>query len=104
MDVIYDFSDIGNFFTEGERELVKVMEDIGQEAVDYAIAHGDYENQTGLLRSSNKYNANKDGLTIYNDAENYGFYYAESVEQKGYDVISGAILQAEKRLKEEFGQ
>lgn len=104
MDVTYDFSDVDSFFQNGERDLVKAMKDIGQEAVDYAVVHGNYENQSGLLRSSNKYKADKDGLTIYNDAENNGFYYAESVEQKGYEVISGAFLQAEKRLKEEFEQ
>ena len=39
----------------------------------------------------------KDGLTLKNEAE-----YASFVESKGYDVLSGAALHAEKRLKEEF--
>lgn len=102
MDVSYDFQDVEAFFKKGEDEIEAVMESIGEEAADYAVLHGNYENRTGLLRRSNKYEASKDGLSIYNDAERNGYYYAESVEQKGYDVISGAILLAEKRLKEEF--
>lgn len=104
MDVKFDFHDVDTFFEEAEREVAGVLESVGKEAVEYAVSHGNYQNNTGLLRRSNKYEADKDGLVIYNDAENNGFYYAESVEQKGYEVISGAILQAEKRLKEEFEQ
>ena len=104
MDVKYDFSDVDSFLDEAEREVAGKLDSIGREAVDYAVSHGNYENHTWLLRRSNKYEANKEGLTIYNDAEKNGFYYAESVEQRGYEVISGAILQAEKRLKEEFEQ
>ena len=45
----------------------------------------------------------KDGLTLYNDAESpKGYNYASNVESKGFDVLSGAALYAEKRLKEEF--
>ena len=46
---------------------------------------------------SNDYDVDKDGLTLKNEAE-----YASFVESKGYDVLSGAALHAEKRLKEEF--
>lgn len=106
MDVTYDFSDINSFFDEGEDDVKQVVESIGQEAVDYAVAHGDYQNHTYTLRNSNKFKASKDGLELYNDATNdaTGAQYAEIVEQKGYEVLSGAILHAEKRLKEEFEQ
>lgn len=106
MDVKYDFSDVDSFFEEAERDLVEGVKSIGQEAVDYAAAHGDYQNHTWKLRRSNKYEANKDGLTLYNDAKNdrTGVEYAEIVEHRGYDVLSGAALYAEKRLKEEFEQ
>lgn len=99
MDVTYNFQDVDSFFEDGERDLVEELKDVGREAVDYAKANGDYQNRTGLLRSSNKYEADKDGLVIYNDAP-----YASNVEQRGYDVISGAALMAEKRLKEGFEQ
>ena len=52
---------------------------------------------TLTLRTSNDYDVDKDGLTLKNEAE-----YASFVESKGYDVLSGAALHAEKRLKEEF--
>lgn len=99
MDVTYDFQDVDAFFADGEREVVEELKSIGQEAVDYAVVHGNYQNRTGNLRRSNKYKADKSGLTVYNDAS-----YAENVEQRGYEVISGAALHAEKRLKEEFEQ
>lgn len=95
----YNFQDVDSFFEDGERDLVEELKDVGREAVDYAKANGDYQNRTGLLRSSSKYEADKDGLVIYNDAP-----YASNVEQRGYDVISGAALMAEKRLKEGFEQ
>ena len=106
MDVTYDFQDVESFFEEAEREVIEAMESIGQEAVDYAEAHGNYENHTWTLRRSNKYKADKEGLTLYNDAKNEqtGVLYAEIVEQKGYEVLTGAALHAEKRLKEEFEQ
>ena len=104
MDVTFDFSDIDSFFEEGVKDVISAEETIGQESVDYAIAHGNYKNNTGLLRRSNKFKADKGGLMLYNDAENKGTQYAALVESKGYDVISGAALYAEKRLKEEFEQ
>ena len=70
--------------------------------MDYAIEHGSYRDNTGLLRRSNKFKADRDGLTLFNDAESKGTQYAELVEGRGYEVLSGAILHAEKRLKEEF--
>lgn len=45
----------------------------------------------------------KDGLTLYNDATApNGYQYASNVESKGFDVLSGTALLAEKQLKEEF--
>lgn len=94
----YDFSDIGSFINEAESEIEDKLERVGEEAVAYAKEHGSYQNRTGNLRRSNKYKVNEEGLTLYNDAD-----YASEVEQRGYDVLSGAILFAEKRIKEELG-
>lgn len=98
MDVTYDFSDVGSFIDEAENEIEDKLEKVGEEAVAYAKEHGSYQNRTGNLRRSNKYKVDEDGLTLYNDAD-----YASDVEQRGYDVLSGAILFAEKRIKEELG-
>ena len=102
MDVTFDFSDVDSFFENGFNEVVDVEKTIGQESADYAVVHGSYRDNTGLLRRSNKFKADKSGLTIYNDAESKGVQYAELVENRGYEVLSGAALHAEKRLKEEF--
>ena len=83
MDVDFDFSDVDSFFDEGEWEVEKKMIDVGDEAVKYAEEHGDYQDHTLTLRTSNDYDVNKDGLTLN-------------------DVLSSAALFAEKRLKEEF--
>ena len=105
MDVDFDFSDVDSFFDEGEWEVEKKMIDVGDEAVKYAEEHGNYQDHTLTLRTSNKYDVDKDGLTLYNDAESLkGYQYASNVESKGFDVLSGAALYAEKRLKEEFEQ
>lgn len=103
MDVDFDFSDVEGFFDEGEWEVEKKMIDVGDEAVKYAEEHGDYQDHTLTLRTSNNYDVDKDGLTLYNDAASpKGYNYASNVEAKGYDVLSSAALHAEKRLKEEF--
>lgn len=103
MDVDFDFSDVDSFFDEGEWEVEKKMIDEGDEAVKYAEEHGNYQDHTLTLRTSNKYDVDKDGLTLYNDAASpRGYNYASNVESKGYDVLSGAALYAEKQLKEEF--
>ena len=103
MDVISDFSDVEGFFDEGEWEVEKEMIDVGDAAVKYAEEHGDYQDHTLTLRTSNKYDVDKDGLTLYNDATApNGYQYASNVESKGFDVLSGASLHAEKRLEEEF--
>ena len=103
MDVGFDFSDVDSFFVDGEWEVEKKMIDEGDEAVKYAEEHGNYQDHTLTLRTSNKYDVDKDGLTLYNDAASpKGYNYASNVESKGYDVLSGAALYAEKQLKEEF--
>ena len=93
----YDFSDVGAFIDEVENVIDDRLSEVGEEAVAYAKEHGSYHDVTGNLRRSNKYSVEEDGLRIYNDAD-----YASNVEQRGYEVISGAALFAEKRLKEEF--
>lgn len=103
VDCDFDFSDVEDFFDEGEWEVEKTMIDVGDEAVRYAEENGDYQDHTLTLRTSNKYDVDKDGLTLSNDATSpNGHQYASDVESKGYDVLSGAALHAEKRLKEEF--
>ena len=98
-----DFSDVDQFFQDGEWEVEKKMIDVGDEAVKYAEEHGDYQDHTLTLRTSNDYDVDKDGLTLYNDAESpKGYQYASNVESKGFEVLSGAALYAEKRLKEKF--
>lgn len=98
MDVIGEIEGLDALMEELEEEVMEAMNAVGREAVEYAKKHGTYNDVTGNLRRSNKYDVDGSGLTIYNDAP-----YAEAVEQRGHDVISGAALFAEKRLKEEFG-
>lgn len=98
-----DMSDIDIFLREAQDELERNIERIGKEAVDYAVANGTYHDVTGTLRRSNKFKVEDGGLILYNDAKSpSGEEYAEKVEQRGLEVLSGAILYAEKRLKEEF--
>jgi peptidoglycan/xylan/chitin deacetylase (PgdA/CDA1 family) len=97
MDVKGTCDDLSSLADELEREIEEIMNSVGQEAVAYAVAYGSYKNRTGNLRRSNKYKVERDGLLLHNDAA-----YASHVEQRGYDVLSGAALYAEKRLKEEL--
>lgn len=101
--VDFDFSDVDDFFEQGENEVKEVEEKVGKEAVEYAVQHGSYQNRTGTLRKSNKYTVSDEGLELKNDAKSpEGYNYASNVESKGYEVLSGAALFAEKRLKEEI--
>ena len=98
-----DFSDVDAYFSDGEWEVEKAMIDVGDNAVKYAEEHGDYQDHTLTLRTSNKFDVEKDRLILYNDATApNGYPYAAKVESKGYDVLSGAALEAEKELKEKF--
>lgn len=82
---------------ELKEEIHEKLTDIGSEAVAYAVEHGNYQDHTGRLRASNKCDVEDTRLHLYNDAP-YGTY----VEAKGYDVISGAIVHTEIRVKQEF--
>lgn len=99
----YDFSDVDRFIEDGKWEVQKEMIDAGDDAVKYAEDHGTYKDHTLTLRTSNKYDVEEDALILYNDAASpKGYHYASNVESKGYDVLSGAALHAEKRLKDRF--
>lgn len=97
MVVESDFSDVDQFFNDGEWEVEKTMIDVGDAAVKDAKANHTYQNRTGNLEKSNTYDVDKDGLTLENTAD-----YASYVEAKGFDVLSGPALRAEKKLKEMF--
>lgn len=92
-----DFSDVDDFFDEGEWEVEKAMIDVGDAAVKDAEESGTYQDHTLTLRTSNQFNVDKDGLILENTAG-----YASYVEAKGFDVLSGSALRAEKKLKEMF--
>lgn len=98
MDVSFDFSDVDRFIEQGTWEVQKKMVDVGDESVRYAEEHGSYQDRTLTLRTSNVYDVEDDGLVLRNTAE-----YASYVEAKGFEVLGGAALYAEKRLKEEIG-
>lgn len=92
-----DFSDVDRFFDDGEWEVEKAVIDVGDETVKDAKANHTYQNRTGALEASNDFDVDKDGLTLENSAD-----YASYVEAKGFDVLSGSALRAEKKLKEIF--
>ena len=92
-----DFSDVDKFFEDGEWEVEKGMIDVGDEVITDAKQHHTYQNHTYNLETSNGYDVDESGLTLTNSAE-----YASYVEAKGYDVLSGAALKAESKLKEMF--
>lgn len=98
-----DFFDVDSFFEEEEWRVQKKMIDIGDDAVRYAEEHGNYQDHTLTLRTSNDFDVDEEGLFLKNEAASpKGYNYASDVESKGYEVLSGAALYAEKRLKEEF--
>ena len=92
-----NFRDVRPALNRFKRQVRQKMEEVGEEAVEYAVKNGDYQDQTGYLRSRNQAKATDKKLEVFNDAE-----YASYVEAKGYEVISGAALYAEQRLKEIF--
>lgn len=103
MGVVFDFSDVDSFFQDEEWNVQKEIIDIGEEAVRYAEEHGNYQDHTLTLRTSNDFDVDEEGLLLKNEAKSpKGYNYASDVESKGYDVLSSAALYAEKRLKEEF--
>nr|DAN48190.1 MAG TPA: hypothetical protein [Caudoviricetes sp.] len=92
-----DFSDVDDFFDDVKWEVQKGMIDVGDAAVKDAEENGTYQDHTLNLRTSNTYDVDKDGLTLENTAD-----YASYVEAKGFEVLSGSALRAEKKLKEMF--
>jgi len=95
-----DFSDVDKAFETLKREVREAMTETGKTAVEYAKQHGSYKNRTGTLRKSNRYEVSDNALTLINDAASpKGYNYASTVEDKGYDVLSGAALYAESELK-----
>lgn len=92
-----DFSDVEQFFDDVEWEVEKGMIDVGDAAVKDAKENHTYQNRTRNLEKSNAYDVDKDGLTLENTAD-----YASYVEAKGFVVLSGSALRAEKKLKEMF--
>lgn len=97
MVIEVDFSDVDKFFDDGEWEVEKAMIDVGDESVKDAKANHTYKNRSGNLEASNDFDVDKDGLALENSAD-----YASYVEAKGFDVLSGSALRAEKKLKEIF--
>lgn len=96
----FDFSDVDAALARFDRDVDRKVKQVGDEAVQYAVDNGTYTDRTGNLRASNKSRVCKNhSLELENDAD-----YASYVEAKGYDVIGGAALYAEKRLKEIFGK
>ena len=97
MGVESDFSDVDKFFQDGKWEVEKKMIDVGDESVKFAEERGTYQDHTLNLRTSNKFDVEESGLILENTAE-----YASYVEAKGFDVLGGAALHAEKELKNAF--
>lgn len=96
----WDFSDMEKALADLEREVVKAETEVGEAAVDYAKQRGSYQNRTGTLRKSNRYEADESKLTLINDAASpKGYNYASNVESKGYEVLSGAALYAEREMQ-----
>lgn len=89
-----DFSDLDDVFDRFDKELRYEMDQAGKLAVAYAKENGSYKDRTGNLRNSNEYHIEKDGLVIENKAD-----YASYVEADGYEVLTGAALEAESYLK-----
>lgn len=92
----YDLSRLRRFVDSIPRKVREVERRVGKAAVDYAVEHGSYHDVTGRLRASNRFEADSDGLKLYNTAP-----YAEDIEASGKEVLSGAALFAERMLREE---
>lgn len=95
MDVESDFSDVEKYFEDGKWEVQKAMIDVGDAAVKDSEENGTYQDHTLTLRTSNAFDVDEDGLALQNTTE-----YASYVEAKGFEVLSGAALRAEKKLRE----
>lgn len=95
----FNFNDVNKAFNKFKRDVRNAVEGVGVEAVNYAVENGTYRNVSGKCRRSNHYDVKPNGsLELYNDCG-----YADKLESEGKDVISGAALFAEQRLKDIFG-
>lgn len=69
MAVKFDFSDVDSFFEQGISEIRDIVDKVGNEADEYDVKDGSYQDRTKTLRRSNKHNVEDDcSLTLYNDA------------------------------------
>lgn len=94
MGVKCDFSDIFAAIAEAKIKVNRKMHEVGKEAVRRAVESGDYNDVTGRLRASNKYEVSNGELRIFNDAP-----YASDVEARGRTVITTAALEAFAELE-----
>lgn len=90
--------DIEALFAEAYAEIEADMISAGEDAVQYNVENGDYNNITGNLRRSNFYEITYAGdipgsLVIGNTAS-----YASDVESRGRMVVSGGVLLAQELL------
>ena len=127
MKIEKDLSGLDNI-DKLEDELWDAVADVGLHAVHYAKENGEYKNHTHNLRNAPGYAVVRDGKIIKmevpadgnhpearKETENFinntekptnglvladGMHYASYVESKGYDVLSGAALFADKQLNE----
>lgn len=83
-----------NKVTELKKGVAEEFHRVGEEAVNIAKSSTAYHDVTGRLRSSNKYQADENGLKIYNDAP-----YASQVEARCGNVIAEAIIYAKNELQ-----
>lgn len=95
MGVKWDLSGLKGLEKQARKQMREKFERVGREAVEYAKQNGNYHDRTGHLRASNTYHASETRLVIENTAS-----YASKVESRGYDVISGAILDAMHKLEQ----
>lgn len=95
-----DFRAVYEQLDKAHAAVMDACETAGKNAVDYAKQYHTYQNRSGTLERSNRYEADRTGLTLINDAVSpQGYHYASNVEAKGYDVLSGAALGAEAELQ-----
>lgn len=94
----FDFSDVRPAFSKFNQQVREKVEEVGQDAVEYAIKNGNYHNVTGRARASNHYEVDDhNNLILYNDCG-----YADELEANGKDVIGSAAIFAEQKLREAF--
>lgn len=83
---------------EYKADNARLFDKIGVEGVEYAKQNGAYQNRTGRLRAANEHKTSVGDnvqLDLINDTE-----YASYVEAKGYDVLTGAFLDAVDKVKQ----